>query len=103
MIVAPNFLADLLIHFVLLLLLSMYVRYTVRDGPLTLIIGAFLAAGLITYLNHKYFPRLIVCGLFDQLFEGFAAVPERHLCAVDALCRRRAACPYGESYLLEKN
>lgn len=103
MIVVPNFLADLLIHFVLLLLLGAYVRYTVRGGPSTLIVGSFLAAAFITYLNHTYFPRLTLSGVFERRHElpprGFAAFGEgftTHLCAIDALCRRRAACPYGE-------
>lgn len=99
MIVVPNLLADLLIHFVLLLLLGAYVRYIIGAGSGTFIVASFLAAALITYLNHTYFPRLTLSGLFERRQEGFAT----HLCAIDALCRRRAACPYAESYLLEKN
>lgn len=99
MIVVTNFLADLLIHFVLLLLIGVYTRYMIRASSRTFIVGSFLAAALITYLNHAYFPRLTLSGLFERRYEGFAT----HLCAIDALCRRRAACPYQESYLLEKN
>jgi hypothetical protein len=92
MIVVTNFLADLLIHFVVLLLLGAYVRYIVGAKGGAFVVASFLAALLITYLNHTYFPRLTLSGTFQTSGEGF----EVHLCAVDALCGRRAACPYGE-------
>ena len=83
MIVVTNFLADLLIHFVILLLLGAYVRYIVGVRGSTLVVAPFLVALLITYLNHMYFPRLTLSGAFQtgglQAGEGFEA----------ELCRRQ--------------
>jgi hypothetical protein len=57
MIVFSVFLSDLFFHFAILVLASAYLRYLITTKDSTFIWIALVAALIITFVNHTYYPR----------------------------------------------
>ena len=59
MIAVDNFIMDVIFHFLVILLISQYIRYVVTiKSTMTVIFVSFIIALFVSYVNHTYFPRL---------------------------------------------
>ena len=58
MIILSNFAGDLLIHFVIIFVIGAYFRSILYLKQPTFIIVSFIAATVVTYINHMYFPNI---------------------------------------------
>ena len=56
MIVFSLFMKDLIFHFAVLVLISAYLRFLITDRTNNYIWIALVAAAIITYINHMYYP-----------------------------------------------
>ena len=60
MIVSQDIVVDFLAHSVVLLLIGAYVRFITRTRASTYVLASVVAAAIITYVNHRYFPKLLL-------------------------------------------
>ena len=58
MIVFSLFITDLIFHFAVIVLISAYLRFLFTDRTNNYIFVAFLAAAILTFVNHTYYPQL---------------------------------------------
>lgn len=58
MIVVNEFLADFVIHFVVIIIVSAYMRFLYKSKGLEYLFPAFVLALFVTYINHIYFPDI---------------------------------------------
>jgi hypothetical protein len=59
MIAVDNFVMDVIFHFLVILLISQYIRYigTIKS-TMSIVFISFIIALFVSYVNHTYFPRL---------------------------------------------
>jgi hypothetical protein len=62
MIVAENFFTDFLVHFVLILAILYAIFYLKK---MSFVVIAFVAALVITYINHMFYPELRLVELIE--------------------------------------
>ncbi len=97
MIVAKNFFPDLAIHFLLILIVGLYVRYLARTSLLHFVGACFALAFVLTFLNHTFFPKLSISSLVF-FFEGFDAngevVASPYTAPAAVSANMHTECPY---------
>ncbi len=73
MILTKNILIDVTVHFLVLLTIVSVFHSTLKVHPLNkgLLMLVGIAAFVITFLNHTFFPRFTVSALFAPRAEGF--------------------------------
>jgi hypothetical protein len=60
MIIFSAFVSDFLFHFAVIVLFSAYLRYLLTSRDNTFIWISLVAALIITFINHRYYPFLIL-------------------------------------------
>lgn len=70
MIIFSVFISDFLLHFAVIVLMSAYLRYLLTTRDNTYIWLALVAALIITFINHRYYPLLRYTTLRPVIVEG---------------------------------
>ena len=68
---------DLILHYVIVTMLMAYFKSQFGFTHGTFLFSTVLATLLITYLNHRYFPRLAISRYLNKAQEGFQACDDR--------------------------
>lgn len=91
MIVVKNFIADFLIHSIVLLVVGLYIQSISRAKGVSFFMVSIFVAFLLTLLNHSLYPNLTVSTLLTTN-EGYPPYNRPSACPCHA-----NRCPYAQS------
>ena len=93
---------DLVFHYLIVLMLMAYFKRQFGFTHGSFILSTVLATLFITYLNHRFFPKLAISRYLNKAQEGFQACDLRwgHSpvdCPFKAACQHRRMCEYNHT------